>query len=283
MKSVLSVHMHCTYDYCNVHVTVVLVHKMILEQYANGHSGVLCGGCKSGVSAVFGSAQCKHCTNNCIWLLISLLLMGVVLMTLIFLLNCTVSVGTINGLILYANIVRPGIINFVPAKNSLEMFLFVFVDWLNLNLGIETCSYDGMDTYAKTWLELLFPVYILALVGAIIIGSRWSSKLAWLSKRNAVPVLATLVLLSYSNNLCKIFTSTELDIQGNSSDDNPPVWLDDGNILHAQRKHVFPFADISTCNSSTSLRNCNKDILTNLCHSIGVNKYIWFWPFVHIL
>ena len=171
--------------------------------------------------------------------------MGVVLIKLIFLLNCTVSVGTINGLILYANIVRPGIINFVPAKNRLEMFLFVFVDWLNLNLGIETCFYDGMDTYTKTWLELLFPLYILALVGAIIIGSRWSSKLAWLSKRNAVPVLATLILLSYTKffqTTCKIFTPTKLDIQGNSSDDNPPVWLDDGNILYAQGKHAFLFA-----------------------------------------
>ena len=98
-----------------------------------------------------------------------------------------------------------------------------------------------MDTYAKIWLELLFPVYILALVGAIVIGSRCSSILAWLSKRNAVPVLATLILLLYTNVLetvIEIFSYTLLDT-GNLTDHSPFVWLIDGNVSFAQGKHVY--------------------------------------------
>ena len=240
---VLAVHKHCPYDYCNVTDTTFSLNDQDMQCNLN-RGGILCGGCKTNFSAVLGSAQCMLCTDDYVWLLIPILLMGVVLMVLIFLFNCTVSVGTINGLILYANIVRPGVINLLPTnyQNHFgEKFLFVFIDWLNLNFGIETCFYDGMDTYAKTWLELLFPLYILALVGAIIIGSRWSSRLAWLSKRNAVPVLATLILLSYTTlfqSTVTIFSSTNLDI-GSSIDDNPPVWLADGNILYAKGKHAY--------------------------------------------
>eukprot|EP00731_Ephydatia_muelleri_P028278 Em0019g1151a len=240
----LAAHDHCPYDYCNTSFITFRFSDQD-EQCAHNRSGILCGGCKPNLSAIFGSAQCKPCTYHYIWLLIPILLMGTVLMALIFLLNCTVSVGTINGLILFVNIVRPGVINLLPTnnQNGFEKFLVVFVDWMNLDLGIETCFYDGMDTYAKTWLELLFPVYLLAMVAAIIIGSRWSSKLAWISKRNAVPVLATLILLSYTTlfqTTVTIFSFTRLDTD-NSADDNPPVWLADGNIVYAQGRHAYLF------------------------------------------
>ena len=28
-------------------------------------------------------------------------------------------------------------------------------------MGIEICFYDGMDDYAKMWLQLLFPLYLI--------------------------------------------------------------------------------------------------------------------------
>ena len=236
----IAVHTHCPFDYCNpAYLNSSLVNQD--EQCNYNRSGVLCGGCKANLSAVFGSAQCRLCTNHYIWLLIPILVIGVVLMALVFLLNCTVSVGTFNGLILYANIIRPGIINLLPItnKNGFERFLLVFIDWLNLDLGIETCFYDGMDVLGKTWLQLLFPLYILALIGTVIIGSRRSSKLAWLSKRNAVPVLATLILLTFTKvfqTVAMIFSFTNLQIAK-----SPPVWLGDSNILYVRGKHVYLF------------------------------------------
>ena len=50
----------------------------------------------------------------------------------------------------------------------LDPFWAFFIAWLNLDLGIETCLYDGMDAYAKTWLQFLFPAYIWTIVIIII-------------------------------------------------------------------------------------------------------------------
>ena len=56
----------------------------------------------------------------------------------------------------------------------------------------------------------------------------------WIAeKRNAVPVLATLVLLSYTTllqSVLTIFSSTQLD--------ETTVWLADGNVLYAKGKHI---------------------------------------------
>ena len=243
---ILAVHTHCPYNYCKTNDTPLVLDTPDNqdEQCNYNHSGVLCGGCKASFSAVFGGARCKLCTNQNIWVLVSGAVLGVVMVILLFLLNCTVTMGTISPVILYANIVGPSILYLVPHNNhggDFKTFLFVFINWLNLDFGIEACFYDGMDAYSKTWMELLFPLYILALVGAIIIGSRWSSKLAWLCKRNAVPVLATLILLLYANILqtvIEIFSYTQLDT-GNPQ--SPLLWLSDGNVLYARKKHAYLF------------------------------------------
>lgn len=237
----LAVHLHCPYDYCFVgNVSFNLSDPD--EQCINGHSGVLCGGCKTGLSVVFGSARCVQCSNRYLELIALISLMGIAIVTLIFLLNCTVSSGTPNGFILYANIVRPGMISLLPSSNQLQSsFLVVFIDWINLNFGIQSCFYNGMDTYSKTWLEFVFSLYILTLVVAIIIGSRWSSLLARLCKRNAVPVLATLILLSYTkclSNILTIFTYVQLSVE-NSTYDNPALWLADSNVLFLRGRHVY--------------------------------------------
>ena len=41
----------------------------------------------------------------------------------------------------------------------------VFVSLLNLELGVDTCYFPGMDAYVKTWLQLAFPAYVILLVG----------------------------------------------------------------------------------------------------------------------
>ena len=72
--------------------------------------------------------------------------------------------------------------------------LTVFIAWLNLDLGIETCFYDGMDAYAFTWLQFLFPLYVWILIGLIIIVSHYSRMIAQSLGNNPVPTLVTLEL-----------------------------------------------------------------------------------------
>ncbi len=69
-----------------------------------------------------------------------------------FLLSCklTVAVGTINGLVFYANIVAANQALYFPKHNSEGAFLRVLIAWINLDLGIETCFYNGMDMYTRT-------------------------------------------------------------------------------------------------------------------------------------
>ena len=86
------------------------------------------------------------------------------------------------------------------------LITIIFISFINLNLGIETCFYNGMDTYDKTWLQLFFPVYLIILAVIIIIVSRYSSKLLRLTYTRSLPVLATLFLLSYTGVLRTVLT-----------------------------------------------------------------------------
>ena len=65
--------------------------------------------------------------------------------------------GNNNGFILYANTVQANQAIFFPSNDTNT--LTVFIAWLNLDLGIETCIYDGMDEYTKTWLREFHPPY----------------------------------------------------------------------------------------------------------------------------
>ena len=115
--------------------------------------------------------------------------------------------------------------------------LSVFIAWINLDFGVETCFYSGMDIYQKTWLQFVFPLYIWLLVGSTILVSHYSTSATKIFGRNIIAVLATLFLLSYTKILKTIFTalqSTQV-LQGSANDTNGTlipyrVWSYDGNI-----------------------------------------------------
>ena len=193
------VHSHCPFDYCkNGIIQLNMEHPD--EQCALSRSGVLCGSCQQNLSHVLGTSNCKECSSHFLLLIPVFIVAGIALAVFLMLLNLTVSVGTINGLIFYANIVRANQAIFFPHGTN-NQFLSIFIAWLNLDLGIETCFYSGLDAYANTWLQFLFPVYIWIIVVLIIVSSHYSTTAAKLSGRNAVQVLATLFLLSYAKML----------------------------------------------------------------------------------
>ena len=141
--------------------------------------------------------------------------------------------GTINGIIFYANIVRANTATFFPDKTA-NTFLSWFIAWLNLDVGIETCFYDGLDAYMKTWLQFVFPLYIWFLVTIIIISSKHSKKAVKIFGVNAVQVLATLFLLSYA----KLLRVTIMVFQSTHVSDNHNVWYYDGNITYLGKRHA---------------------------------------------
>lgn len=90
---------------------------------------------------------------------------------------------------------------FCDEKHSIHCTMLYL---LNLDLGIETCFYNGMDDYAKVWLQLIFPFYLLLIAVALIIGSRYSNTVQRLTSHRAIQVLATLFLLCYTKILLTV-------------------------------------------------------------------------------
>ena len=152
-----------------------------------------CGGCKHNFILALGSNNCIQCHEfSYLALIIPFAAAGFGLVALLMVLNLTVSIGTINGLIFYASIVK------TTFPTGSILVLSQFITWLNLDLGIETCFYPGMTAYAKVWLQFVFPLYIWFIIATIIVLCRYST---WLSNKiggNVVQVLASLMLLSFT-------------------------------------------------------------------------------------
>ena len=194
----------CSMDYCLQYSSDVnLLYPDAQCQF--NRTGILCSKCQNSLSMVFGSSRCMECTNLHILISIIIILAGIILVFFLYLLNLTVTKGAINGIIFYANIV--GINNSVfLANDNIFKPLRVFISFVNLDLGIETCFYNGMDSYSKMWLRLFFPVYLIIIAIIIIIASRYSLRLLRLTFSRSLPVLATLFLLSYTGVLRTILT-----------------------------------------------------------------------------
>ena len=219
-------HRFCSHDYCTSESKYINLNNPD-EQCKYNRSSLLCGKCKEGLSLLLGSSQCKQCSNNYLALLIPFALAGVLLVTLLFLLHLTVAEGTLHGLIFYANIVAANHHIFLPQSSNDPAS--IFIAWLNLDLGIQTCFYNGMDAYAKTWLDLVFPVYIWMIVGFLVYISHHSVTVTKLLGYSPVPVLATLFLLSYAKVLRTIISALSLTIL-HYPDKDVMVWIHDANV-----------------------------------------------------
>ena len=239
-------HAHCPFDFCTTKEINFTVDDSDKQCYSNyNRSGLLCGRCSQNLSLALGSSRCLQCSNTYLTLLAAFAFAGVALVFLLLVLRLTVAVGTMNGLIFYANIiaVNPKVFLQPQATNVLT----VFIAWLNLDLGIETCFYDGMDAYVKTWLQFVFPLYVWALIGMIILGSYYSGRVAKLFGRNPIAVLATLFLLSYAKLLRTVIAAlsfTSLEYPNNSQ---IAVWLYDGNVRYLSAKHIPLFTAAMIC------------------------------------
>ena len=244
---------HCTNDYCIADDLGVDLYNPD-TQCAFNHSGILCGGCQPGLSLALGSSQCLPCTNyGHIALLLVFIVAGIALVLFIKVLDLTVSRGTIYGLIFYANVIWLHRLIFFPSGHQhvdrrLQQFfevLKVFIAWLNLDLGIETCFIRGLDAYWKAWLQFVFPIYLWFIAGVIIVVCRYSTRATKFFGNNAVSVLATLLLMSYTKllrtNLSVALFHDVLRYHPEEGLVSMPVWLQDGNVPYLGLKHSFLF------------------------------------------
>ena len=148
----------CPFDFCVETAVDINLEDPDIQCNHNYHSGILCGSCRTNFSLTLGTLRCHSCSHAYLTLILVFALAGIALVVLLLLFQLTVAHGTINGLVFYTNVVQVNRDIFFPpgATNVLT----IFIAWLNLDLGIETCFHDGMNAYAFTWLQFVFPFYV---------------------------------------------------------------------------------------------------------------------------
>lgn len=236
---------YCPLDYCQPPSKSVSINLNLLNasdaQCVNYRGGTLCGMCLPDYSLSLGSSKCIKCPTYWYGLLVGIviaaLLAGLLLVVLLLVFNLTVAIGTLNAIIFYANIIY---VNRSIYFQQLPLtFVPVFISWLNLDIGFDTCFFSGMDEYIKTWLQLAFPLYIIFLVIIIIWISSCSSRFSHLlGKRNPVATLATLILLSYTKVLETIVQSLSFVSLNYPNHTLTFYWLPDANIEYGKGKHI---------------------------------------------
>ena len=233
---------HCPTRYCDQTATTVNISDTsslcIFER-----TGVMCGRCKPGLSITVGSPECLPCNN---WWLLTIplyALLGVAIVVLLLVLQLTVTQGTINGLIFYATLLNVDTYTLLTGYKGSQWSVIV-LSFLNLELGFSVCLYDGLTEIDKALLSILFPIYILLLAVGFVYVSRYSYRFASLTSRSAIPVLATLIYITYYKLLrfsVNGLTYGIIQLQY-PPNHNQRVWYYDGSIhyLH-DSKHLLLF------------------------------------------
>ena len=200
---------------------------------------------------MLATSRCKDCSNIYFFLLIPFSMAGIALTILILYFSITIAAGTIHGLIFYSNLLP---VNYFTQPSALT----VFISWVNLDLGIETCFYDGMSSQAKVLLQLVFPAYLFLLMFLIIILCRYSNFFATLlSNRNPVAALCTLIFLSYSKLLRFIIAALQSTVLEFPHGSKQRVWLYDGNVQYftpSRTPHFLAAAIIVTAGGLLTLQ-----------------------------
>ena len=257
---------YCPFNYCKKpqndtdQIVKIILPDDVDSQCAYNRAGRLCGQCKQdeniNFSLAIGSSRCVECSDyKGLSLFVFFAAAGFLLVFFISALNLTVTQGMINGLLFYANIMwaYQSVFLPVPQKDNLDQhwlkdfdyLLRVFIAWVNLDFGIEMCFVKGFNAFAKTLLQYSFPIYLWIIAGTIIISAHHSSKVTNLFGNRAVPVLATLLLLSSTKLLKTILDSLKYTILTkvsiNKTICHPIVWSLDGNLDYFISRHALIF------------------------------------------
>ncbi len=228
----LVIHNHCPLDYCKQGVITLTESDQLCT---HGRTGLLCSQCQTNLSITFGGNICKTCSNDNLALLVVFIIAGPLLIFFLTSINLTVTEGAINGLIFFAGVVQVNKAAFFqPGEANV---LTVFLSWVNLDFGFQVCFYDGMNVYEKTWLQFIFPVYVIALAILIIVASEYSQTVQRLTRvKTRINVMCTLFLLVYLKIL-RTVTMAMSYAHVRRANSTKTIWLYDGTP-YLRGKHI---------------------------------------------
>lgn len=232
----LVIHDHCPLDYCKQGIITLTESDHLCT---HGRTGLLCSQCQTNLSITFGGNVCKVCSNDNLALLVIFIIAGPVLIFILTTINLTVTEGAINGLIFFAGVVHVNKAAFF--KPGEANVLTVFLSWVNLDFGFQVCFYDGMNVYDKTWLQFVFPVYVVAIAILIIVASEYSQTVQRITRvQTRINVMCTLFLLVYLKVL-RTVTMAMSYTHVSHANSTMTVWLYDG-APYMSGKHIALFS-----------------------------------------
>ena len=160
---------HCPPGYCTGTFPIIInTSETSFDQNMQCSSireGLLCGSCPHGTSVVVGSQECLVCSSvSSAIVIFALMAVGIVVVVCMNAVPMlTVTSGEINGLVFYANVMQ-----IMLGPYSEPHVQYYILSLLNLDQGVKTCFYNGMDTFAKVFIESVFPLYLFVLALFII-------------------------------------------------------------------------------------------------------------------
>ena len=158
--------------YCNAEVTTIpaVCNDSLCAEH---RTGILCGSCRPGWSIVLGTGKCKSCppSNKYLSLVVVYLAAGILLVVLLTKFKLTVNNCSFNGFLFFATLMHWNRNAFFPQFYNADI-LRLIIAWLNLDLGIEVCFFNGMTALHVIWLQIGYILYIVFLQVAIFILCR---------------------------------------------------------------------------------------------------------------
>ena len=236
----LAVH-RCFIFYCELGATTISVQNGTVDydsQCAAGSNrgGILCGSCREGYSSTLGSSRCRRCSNSYLGLLVVFLGLGILLVVMITYFQITITEGVLNGVLFYSNMVTL-YVPFLAAERSARGF-FVLTSIFTLNLGIETCFYEGMTPLQTVWWQLSFPLYLFFLMIVIVFLSR-RYKWKQITGLSIIQAFGTLLLLCYIEILDYTFEILSPERITTLSGNRTLRWTVDPSVVYFRGAHGF--------------------------------------------
>ena len=202
------------------------------EQCMFGRRGILCSKCPKGMSAVYGSNECKPCFIHRVLLtVLAFLLLGPLMVITMCYFNLTIATRTLNGFLLYICLVNIS----VDVRRSQIAEESTIFSILSLDLGYGLCLYNGSDQFAAALFDLLFPLYLLLIVASAILLPKSkclnSQRLHKAVGPRVIPVLATITWLSCSHTSVAVISSLHpTDLCNTVTETCRKVWIYDGEL-----------------------------------------------------
>ena len=224
----------CHFDYCEANSTFRPPDYDAQCRKGSHRTGVLCGACKPNFSVVFGTNECKMCSNYFLFMIPVFTLAGVLVFLAIAFLEFTVDKGCLNAVLFYSNIVSLYSFATFPDSDWLRLLLLP-AHLLSLELGFSLCFFDGMTALTRAFIQFLFPLYLHLLMVLFGLLSRRYSLSCYFSPSKT---FVTIVLLSYSSLLKTCIEALAGHTVYSIKDGRSVRWIIDSNQLYFRGWHA---------------------------------------------